>query len=323
MPTLTPLLESLHAQIGNGAFLAASIVLAILLSFIGIPRSTDLMVNSAAGLAGKYLGKRTRTLVINASTNNPEAFSMAVSFGLKRMGGWSNPLGSLLANIYLMYGAALAIALIRLAARRDFERARRLLGLFRREFGLAVLHLVLSCATFLAGLWALRIMMTRTEQPVIGVHVLWTGMILAGAIALFWLVVERGLKRRRPELFDDMDATDHRESWSGFAVGTVAVIACCYVVNELFLAWSEIYSTPLSGVFGPLIFAWLHYFAGALVTSLPEMTVAVRNFEKASPADFNTALGSVSYSNMVNLAIALLGLLIWVGLGSIGITFVW
>jgi Ca2+/Na+ antiporter len=94
-------------------------------------------------------------------------------------------------------------------------------------------------------------------------------------------------------------------------------------MNALFLGWSVIYSGSLSGLFGPMIFAWLHYFLGSLITSLPELTVTVHNLEKMRAPDLNTALGSVSYSNMVNLAIALLGLILWVVFTSLGVSFSW
>ena len=68
--------------------------------------------------------------------------------------------------------------------------------------------------------------------------------------------------------------------------------------------------TQLQGFLGAAVFAGLHYFVGALVTSLPELKVAVDNYEKLSSPDLNTALSSASVSNMTNLAIAILGLMV-------------
>ncbi|MDG2124971.1 MAG: hypothetical protein P8J87_14815, partial [Verrucomicrobiales bacterium] len=103
-------LIELHAKGGNAEFLLASAVGAIILCFLLIPKTTDWMVDSAAGLAGKYLGSKERTLVINCSTNNPELFSMFLSFAIFRLGGIANPLGSNLANIYLIFLVAPLLA---------------------------------------------------------------------------------------------------------------------------------------------------------------------------------------------------------------------
>jgi len=320
------MLIALHDQMGGGLFLALSIMLGLALTFWGIPKATDLMVDCAGGLAGKYLGPRMRTLVINASTNNPEAFSMLASFSLKKLGGWANPLGSLLANIYLMMGVSIVWVLLRDIATGKKERAKELLKLLWKERKLVAIHGLVSVATFITGLAAMRLVMQGGNgegEPVIGINVLWGALVLVLGIVIFIFFVEMLLKRQRPQLFDDMTADSFRESWLGFAGGTVGVIACCLVLNELFLAWSDLYSTTLTGVFGPLVFAWMHYFLGAFVTSIPEMTVAIRNYSRLTPADLNTALGSVSYSNMVNLAIALLGLGVWVGLALFGVGFTW
>ena len=54
---------------GQYWFLVESLILGFILCFRLIPYTTDLMVNSSAGLAAKYFGNKSRTLVINASTN--------------------------------------------------------------------------------------------------------------------------------------------------------------------------------------------------------------------------------------------------------------
>ncbi|MDK2971691.1 MAG: hypothetical protein PWP23_1446 [Candidatus Sumerlaeota bacterium] len=307
---------------GNGAFIAASMVVSALLSFVVIPRATQLMVNNAAGLAGRHLGKSWRTLCINASTNNPEAAAMLVSFGMRKMGGWSNPLGSLLANVYLMYLAGFAWVALKLAIKGDRERLRQFLRLLRAEWRLLLGHLAVSLVLFAFGFSALRVMMSRETMTPLDPSVALVAVLLILGIAAF-VVFEMILKRRRIELFDDMDESGFTESWGGLLAGTLGVIAACWVMNALFLGWSVIYSGSLSGLFGPMIFAWLHYFLGSLITSLPELTVTVHNLEKLRAPDLNTALGSVSYSNMVNLAIALLGLILWVVFTSLGVSFSW
>jgi len=60
---------------------------------------------------------------------------------------------------------------------------------------------------------------------------------------------------------------------------------------------------------GAAIFTGLHYFIGAIITSLPEMNVAVEGYSKITRADLNTALSAASVSNMTNLAIAIIGIL--------------
>ena len=76
------------------------------------------MVNSSAGLAAKYFGNKSRTLVINASTNNPELVNMVTAFWMRKAGGVANPLGSNLANIYLMYLVAPLYVMLRWKLKR-------------------------------------------------------------------------------------------------------------------------------------------------------------------------------------------------------------
>ncbi|MDE0837112.1 MAG: hypothetical protein OSA84_12250 [Akkermansiaceae bacterium] len=81
-------------------------------------------------------------------------------------------------------------------------------------------------------------------------------------------------------------------------------------MNSLFLAWGDLYHSQLSAIFGPAVFTALHYFLGSLVTSLPETSVALRNYRRCSAPDLNTALRSASHSNMSNLGIAAITALI-------------
>jgi hypothetical protein len=318
-------LKSLHQVLGDTGFIALSLIISGILSFWAIPTATHLMVNNAAGLAGALLGKKWRTLVINASTNNPEAISMLVSFGLRKVGGFANPLGSLFANIYLLYGVAFGWVMLKYTVKGEHEQRRTLWRLIVKEKALCFQHLCMALLMFVIGNSALRYLAQR--DPAEGAAMSLTlmamlGLLLLSGVLLFF-IFERFLKNRRPELFDDMDDSGHEQSWKGFLLGTAGVIVACYLMNEMFLAWSEIYAESLQKVFGLMVFAMLHWFLGALITSLPEMTVAIHNLEKQRSPDLNTALGSVSYSNMVNLCIALLGLLIWGLLSTVGVQLTW
>ena len=103
----------LHNSITETAFVIITAFILIIFCFYLIPVATDIMVNSAAGLASKYLGKDKRTIVINSSTNNPELFLMLLSLSIRRIGGIATPLGSNFANIYLMFVAAPIIIIIK------------------------------------------------------------------------------------------------------------------------------------------------------------------------------------------------------------------
>jgi hypothetical protein len=154
----------------------------------------------------------------------------------------------------------------------------------------------------------------------------WTYLLAAAAISLVGVIIfmvwDRSAQRKRPELFDSIDSADHKECWKSFFIGTGGLILVSLVLNGLFLAWSDIYASTLSTFLGAAVFAGLHYFVGALVTSLPELRVATENYAKLSAPDLNTALASASASNMTNLAIAILGLIIIGVLGAFGVHFV-
>ncbi|MFP4008871.1 MAG: hypothetical protein ACLFV6_12830 [Spirulinaceae cyanobacterium] len=308
------LLINLHQQLGNVLFLFISAVVAIITCFWFIPATTDLMINCAAGLAGKYWGRDRRTLVINSSTNNPELFSMLVAFSLGRVGGLANPLGSNFANIYLMFLLAPLVVLVKWFFSGKKKRINRFLKLVSREKGLCFWHLVMSFLMFgfssfaywcMTGVNPFRSTNDPTPlQPKL--YLLMGGISCLIAIFIFFFFENR-LKAKRLELFEDINEDNHTPSWSGFALGTVGLITCCYILNAFFLAGSAIYSSTLEDYFGAAIFAGLHYFVGSLITSLPEMTVAMENYERLGVADLNTAMASASQSNMTNLAIAALG----------------
>jgi hypothetical protein len=311
---MTEFLLNLHQQIGNVFFLIVSAMVTLVVCFWCIPETTDLMINCAAGLAGKYWGRDRRTLVINSSTNNPELFSMLVAFSLGRVGGLANPLGSNFANIYLMFLLAPFLVLLRWFFMGKVSRIKRFFKLIVHERNLCFWHLLMSLLMFgfasfaywcMTGVNQFRPVRDPTPlQP--GYYLLIGGISCSIAIWIFF-VFENRLKSKRLELFEDINEENHSPSWSGFALGTLGLITSCYILNAFFLAWSQLYSSVLEEFFGAAVFAGLHYFVGSLITSLPEMTVAIENYERLDVADLNTAMASASQSNMTNLAIAALG----------------
>ncbi len=332
-PLVVQYLLDMHASMGDGLFVALMLLFALILSVKWIPAATDMMVNAAAGLAGKYLGRQYRTLVINCSTNNPEIATMLVAFltaGALGIGGIGTPLGSNFANIYLIFLVAPGFVLIRewFSDRPTFFK---LLDLLKREKKIVVWHLTMSAGMFVVACLAFR---SLTGQFPIGFEIpdvveapigieseqaetavpTKLKIALAGAVCLtgvgLFLVRDRKFRMARPSLFEDIDDDDHVASWKVFAIGTFGLVVGCYVINMMFVVVTELYESALARVMGPAVFAVLHFFLGALVTSLPEMTVAVHNLSRVRAPDLNTALSSASASNMSNLAIAALGCLV-------------
>jgi len=288
-----------------------------------------MMVNASAGLAGKHFGDKSRTMVINSSTNNPELANMLVSIGVGRAGGVANPLGSNFANIYLMYLIAPIWVALHWILTGQGAKAKKLFALIALEKKLVMTHVFMAFLMFLFSSVAYHFMTgyhqfsRQTEPPTL--HS--TGLLLTGAAisivgVVLFLLWNRHQQRKRPELFDDIDSEEHMESWRVFALGTLGLILSSFLLNAIFLGWSEVYGTTLKGFLGTAVFAGLHYFAGALVTSLPELKVAVDNYRKLSSSDLNTALSSASVSNMTNLVIAILGIFLISLLGLMGMTFV-
>ena len=310
-------LVGIHTALGDSAFIVLMLTIAVALSLKLIPTTTDMMVNAAAGLAGKHLGRQYRTLVINCSTNNPEVATMFVAFlfagSSMRLGGIGTPLGSNFANIYLIFLVALGWVLLRhwLADRLNFRGLVSLLWLEKR---VVVWHLMMSLGMFVMACFAFRLL---TGQFPIGSSTTVAALptkekiALAGLMCFVGIAVfvwrDKELRRTRPELFEDIDEEDHIASWTAFATGTVGLVIGCYLINAMFMVATKLYSGVLSTVLGPAVFAVLHYFLGALVTSLPEMNVAIANYRRLQSADLNTALSSASASNMSNLAIAAAG----------------
>lgn len=340
LQSLTSHVIQIESQVGTLAFVGLSLLVSLLLCFIAIPLTTDLMVNHAAGLAGRWLGPKFRTLVINASTNNPELAAMAVSMGMRRLGGWANPLGSLGANCYLMFLVAPLWLIVSglMCGRR--ENMRKFVALLRAEKRLVFWHVGVSIFTVVCGnaaLWLMRTHSTEADVPLGDGTVVsnrpaltpptdWAmyaalGILLGGVVIM--LILESGLKRKRPNLFTDIHSADHGHSVILLCVGTIGLIVSCWLMNMLFLAWTELYSDHLSRVLGAAVFAGLHYVLGALITSLPELRVALGNYRRLTVPDLNTALGSASYSNLTNLLICLLGLIVFAGLAASGFTMLW
>jgi hypothetical protein len=321
--------ETFAAYGGQHWFLIQSIIIGLVICRWGIPITTDMMVNASAGLAGKHLGEKHRTLVINASTNNPELANMLVSIGIGRVGGIGNPLGSNFANIYLMYLLAPIWLFIKWMLTGNVAMAKQLWSLLKTERKLVFSHILMAGLMFgfstLAYWMITGVHQFSRQTEGVGLKP-WPLLFAAALISLvgitLFMVWDRSMQRKRPELFDSIDSDDHKECWKTFFIGTGGLILVSLVLNGLFLAWSTIYSAALGSILGAAIFAGLHYFVGALVTSLPELRVATENYAKLNSPDLNTALASASASNMTNLAIAVVGLLIVAILSAFGVRFV-
>lgn len=314
---------------GENWFMIQSILIALAICKWGIPLSTDIMVNASAGLAGKYFGPKSRTLVINASTNNPEAANMLVSIGMARAGGIANPLGSNFANIYLMYLIAPIWLLLKWSISGQTSKAGQLIALLYKEKKLVFSHILMATLMFgfssiaywcMTGYSQFSPSSESSQLQPVTMLLIGAGISIVGIFLYF--IWDRRLQNSRPELFEDIEDEGHEASWKMFFTGVGGLIAVSLLLNALFLSWSSIYSVALSGILGAAVFAGLHYFAGALVTSLPELKVAVDNYEKLSSPDLNTALASASASNMTNLAIAIIGVLIISAASYVGVIFV-
>lgn len=314
-----------HGTLGPVVFVLVSVAASLVLCFLGIPWSTDLMVNNAAGLIGKHFGKRYRTLAINASTNNPEAATMAVSFFMGRLGGWATPLGSLFANFYLMFLVAPVLVWASFRVRGG-DRAKHLRELFWRERRLVLWHVSLTLTTFTVGRLALWLLYEATPEGSETPQLTALAWIGAGVLALTlvgFVFFDRRLHRKRPELFEEIDEEEHSTSYLGFIIGTAGLIACCWLMNSFFIAWTRLYSEQLQDLVGMTLFTAMHYFLGALITSLPELQIAIRNLRRLKVPDLNTALASATYSNFTNLVLCFLGLATFITLSLLGIRLSW
>ena len=322
------LIIKLHDSTNETIFLSISAIIGVVFCLWLIPKATDMMTDSAAGLAGKYWGRDQRTLVINASTNNPELFLMLLSLSIRRLGGIATPLGSNFANIYLMFIVAPLIVIGKWLLLGKFEMVKNFIKLIKKENKIFIWHLGMSLIMFLFATTAYWLITGQSEFIPLSDEVtprslpwLLVGIVLCLAGISLFFINEAKFKKQRPELFEDIALEEDDPSWFKFFLGTAGLIGLCYVLNTLFVAWTTIYQGTLSNLFGTAIFAGLHYFLGSLISSLPETAVAVKNYERLKAPDLNTAMASASQSNMTNLAIACFGTLLAVGLLITGVNY--
>ena len=308
------LIIELHNKVGELPFLLISLTATVVFCLWIIPYSTDLMTNSAAGLTEQFCGVKQRTLVINSTTNLPELFLMFISLGLGRLGGVATPLGSNFANIYLMFAFAPIIVITKWLLLGNFSQIQDFFRLLNQEKNLVIWHLTISFIMFLfssfacwsiTGIFPFIILPNNTSIKTN--HFLLIGAFISLTGVVFYFFFEQKLKQERPEIFEDIEDEDFIPSWIRFFLGTIGVILSCYIMNLFFIACTQLYKPLLKSFFGTAIFAYLHYFIGSFISSLPETTVAVENYERLTSSDLNTALAAASVSNMSNLAIAFLG----------------
>lgn len=314
----TDFLLKLHDFVGDFPFLCGTLAITLLLCQWVIPMTTDLMTEAAAGLSDHYLGETWRVVIINSTTNIPELFLMLLSlFVFKRLGGIGTPLGSNLANIYLIFLVAPMWLAIKWLIQGKYSQIKQLLTLSTQEIPLIVGHFMMSSVMLgfaLVASWLITgicpplyfpdILPLRTKMWFL------SGFLICGIGIVIFFLWDQKLKQNRAELFHDGDQDSFDISWKNFWVGSLGVICCCALLNYFFLAWSELYSSSLRQLFGKGIFTSLHFFAGSFISSIPEITVAIRYYEEIQPNALNTALGSASVSNMTNLAIAGIGSLL-------------
>jgi hypothetical protein len=272
------------------------------------------MTNSAAGLAEKAFGAKQRTLVINCSTNLPEFFLMLLSFSLNKLGGIATPIGSNLSNIFLILIVAPIILISKWLLLGQSSHISGFIKLIVRERKLFFWHLIMSLIMFVFSCFALWFMtgifpfllLTKSFE-IRTVNYIMTGGLICLLGVIFYLYYEHKIKKARPQLFEDIEEKKFQPSWKKFFIGTGGVILSCYILNLFFLEWSEIYGPPLKKLMNATIFTYIHYFIGSLISSIPEIVVAIENYERVNSSDLNTALASASVSNMSNLAIAFIG----------------
>lgn len=315
------LIIQLHDSTNEIIFLTISAIIGVIFCLWLIPKATDMMTDSAAGLAGKYWGRDKRTLVINSSTNNPELFLMLLSLSIGRLGGIATPLGSNFANIYLMFLVAPLIVMGKWLLLGKTNKIKNFIYLAKKEKTIFVWHLLMSLVMFAfatTAYWSITGQSEFSSLPGATTPRSFPWLLLGSVLCLagicLFFFYEGKLKKKRPELFEDIAEEEEEASWFKFFLGTAGLIGLCYVLNTMFVAWTTIYEGALSNVFGTAIFAGLHYFLGSFISSLPETSVAVKNYERLTAPDLNTAMASASQSNMTNLAIACLGTLLAAGL---------
>lgn len=312
MPGLQNILLEFYNYFGELPFIGVTFILVGLVSFRAIPRSTDLATNSAAGLAGSIWGNSQRTIVINSTTNLPELGIMLVSlFGLGRLGGIATPLGSNLSNIYLIFFVSPIVLICKWIFNQRLNHIRNLIILAKVEKQLIFWHVFMSLLMFFFASFAYLILTGNFQfmqhsgaNDTLDIMSLVIAIIVSLCGVIIFLIFEKKLKKCRPELYEDIDDTNFEASWPRFLLGVIMLCLSCYILNDLFAVWTELFQDHFIEF---SLFPTIHYFIGSLISSLPEMSVAVSNYERLSSPDLNTALGSASQSCMTNLLIAGLG----------------
>lgn len=271
------------------------------IGWLVLPWSSDGMADEVAGLVGRHFGRRFRPLAVNAGTNFPELLLMLYALALGKWGGIANPLGSNFANIYLV----LLIAPIWAQIRGSGGGLKQL----RREFHLVRKHVLMA-----VGLWMLSRFAMNGLVESNGSSFNWSAvqvpLACCGGGVLFFLWWVRRDQRNNSEIYAGDDGFQSPGRWPRLILMLLILGASSAVLNWLFLAGTELYKEDLSRFLGASVFAYLHYFVGALVTSLPELTVAVRAFQRSTASSANLALAGTSVSNATNLGIAMLGILL-------------
>ncbi|ABW31590.1 hypothetical protein AM1_A0081 (plasmid) [Acaryochloris marina MBIC11017] len=324
MPGLQNILLEFYNYFGELPFIGVTLILVGLVSFRAIPMSTDLATSSAAGLVGLIWGNSQRTLVINSTTNLPELGIMLVSlFGLGRLGGIATPLGSNLSNVYLIFIVSPIVLICKWILIKNPNHINNLMILAKLEKQLILWHVFMALLMFFFASFAYLILMGDFQfiqhsegNAVLDIMSLVISIIVSLCGVIVFLIFESKLKKRRPELFEDIDDTNFEASWSRFFLGVIMLCLSCYILNDLFAVWTELFQNHFVEF---SLFPTIHYFIGSLISSLPEMSVAVGNYERLSSPDLNTALGSASQSCMTNLLIAGLGSVIALVLSMVGL----
>ena len=266
-----------------------------------IPWSSDGMADELAGLVGRKMGRRYRTLAVNAGTNFPELLLMGYALMIGHWGGIGNPLGSNLANIYLV----LLIAPIWIACTGPAGGFGRL----KTEFRLVKKHVIAAVVLWVLATFAMRSLASEAEGELVAASAGFSlGLCAVGFVGfLFWARRDR---HRNPEVYEGDDGFNSHGNLRRLLKMLFLLGISSAAINWIFLAATELYEESLSQLFGVRIFAYLHYFVGSLVTSLPELTVATRALRRDTTPSANLALAGASVSNATNLGIAMLGILL-------------
>ena len=272
-----------------------------LIGWFVLPWSSDGMADEVAGLVGRYFGRRFRPLAVNAGTNFPELLLMLYALALGQWGGIANPLGSNFANIYLVVLIAPIWAQI--------TGPGGGLTQLRQEFHLVRKHVLMAVGLWILSRFAMTGLVESNGSP-FEWSVVQVPLVCCGGGVLFFLWWARRDQRKHPEIYNGDDGFQSPGRWPRLILMLLILSASSAVLNWLFLAGTELYKDDLSHILGRSVFAYLHYFVGGLVTSLPELTVAVRAFRRSTSSGANLALAGTSVSNATNLGIAMLGILL-------------